>query len=141
MWIYIYLGLTVLSLVVEFITTEMVSVWFAGGGLVAMILAIFGVDWYVTVPVAIVVSFALMLVFRRLVIKKFRKNEVKTNAESVFGKEFTLLTDGSEDETATIKVNGVIWEVKTKDEAPLKKGEKVRVLSLEGNKYIVEEVK
>ena len=140
MWIYIYLGLTVLSLVVEFITTEMVSVWFAGGGLVAMILAIFGVDWYVTVPVAIVVSFALMLVFRRLVIKKFRKNEVKTNAESVFGKEFTLLTDGSEDETATIKVNGVIWEVKTKDEAPLKKGEKVRVLSLEGNKYIVEEV-
>lgn len=141
MWIYIWLGVTAIALIIEFVTTEMVSVWFAGGGLVAMILAIFGVDWYVTVPVAIVVSFALMLAFRKLVMKKLNKGEVKTNAESVFGKEFTLLSDEKEDGAATIKINGVVWEVKNKDETPLKKGGKVRVLSLEGNKYIVEEVK
>ncbi|MBO4594921.1 MAG: NfeD family protein [Clostridia bacterium] len=141
MWIYIWLGVTAAALIIEFITTEMVSVWFAGGGLVAMILAIFGVDWYVTVPVAIVVSFALMLAFRKLVMKKLSKGEVKTNAESVFGKEFILLS-GTEDEGgSTIKINGVVWDVKTEDDTPLKKGDRVRVLNLEGNKYIVEEVK
>ena len=140
MWIYIWLGVTAAALIIEFITTEMVSVWFAGGGLVAMILAIFGVDWYVTVPVAIVVSFALMLAFRKLVMKKLSKGEVKTNAESVFGKEFILLS-GTEDEGgSTIKINGVVWDVKTEDDTPLKKGDRVRVLNLEGNKYIVEEV-
>ena len=141
MWIYIWLGVTAAALIIEFVTTELVSVWFAGGGLVAMILAIFGVDWYVTVPVAIVVSFALMLAFRKLVMKKLNKGEVRTNADSVFGKEFILLS-GTEDEGgSTIKINGVVWDVKTEDDTPLKKGDRVRVLNLEGNKYIVEEVK
>ena len=141
MWIYIWLGVTAAALIIEFVTTELVSVWFAGGGLVAMILAIFGVDWYVTVPVAIVVSFALMLAFRKLVMKKLNKGEVRTNADSVFGKEFILLS-GTEDEGgSTIKINGVVWDVKEKDDAPLKKGDRVQVLSLEGNKYIVKEIK
>ena len=119
MWIYIWLGVTAAALIIEFVTTELVSVWFAGGGLVAMILAIFGVDWYVTVPVAIVVSFALMLAFRKLVMKKLNKGEVRTNADSVFGKEFILLS-GTEDEGgSTIKINGVVWDVKEKDDAPL----------------------
>lgn len=142
MWVYIFLAITVASLVLEFVTTEMVSIWFAGGGLVAMILAIFKVDWYITVPVFIVVSFLMMLLFRDMVVKHLKKGGERTNAESVVGKEFTLLSDISFGNAGTIKVNDVIWDVKlTEEDAELKKGSKVRVLKIEGNKYIVEEVK
>ena len=50
MWLYIWLAVTALSLVIEFITADMVSVWFTGGGIVAMILAACGLGWYVQVP-------------------------------------------------------------------------------------------
>ena len=72
MWIYVWLAVTAFALIIEFVTADMVTIWFAGGGLVAMILAACGLEWYVHVPVFIVVSFAAMLVFRKMVIEKRR---------------------------------------------------------------------
>ena len=39
MEIWIWLGVTVISLIVEFITFDLASIWFAAGGIVAMIIA------------------------------------------------------------------------------------------------------
>ena len=68
-WLYIGLGVTALALIVEFITNDMISIWFAGGGLVAMIISAFGVSWYVHLPVFIVLSMVLLLSFRKIVLK------------------------------------------------------------------------
>ena len=53
--IYIWLGITVLSLVIEAFTTELISIWVAGGALVALILsAINGVPYYAEIIVFVV---------------------------------------------------------------------------------------
>ncbi|MBP5466969.1 MAG: NfeD family protein [Clostridia bacterium] len=140
MWIYIWLGITAAALVIEFLTTEMVSVWFAGGGFVAMVLAGAGLDWYYHVPAFIVVSFTLMLCFRRLVMKKLNKGDVKTNADSVIGREFELLSDIGFNKAGSIKVNGVIWTAIAEDEkTEIPAGTVVVIEKIEGNKYIVKE--
>lgn len=140
MWVYIWLAVTAAALVIEFLTTEMVSVWFAGGGLVAMLLAGLDLGWYYHVPVFIVVSFALMLCFRRLVMKKLNKGEVKTNADSAIGKEFELLSDIGFNQTGSIKVNGVVWTAVAEDDhTEIPAGKTVVALKIEGNKYIVKE--
>nr|MBO4517603.1 NfeD family protein [Clostridia bacterium] len=140
MWVYIWLGITAAALVIEFMTTEMVSVWFAGGGVVAMVLAGVGLDWYFHLPAFIAVSFALMLCFRRLVMAKLNKGDVKTNADSVIGKEFILLSDIGFNKAGTIKVNGVVWTAITEEEsAEIPAGKIVVVERIEGNKYIVKE--
>ena len=140
MWVYIWLAVTAAALIVEFITSEMVSVWFVGGGLVAMLLAGLGLNWYFHVPAFIVVSFALMLCFRRLVMKKLNKPEVKTNAETVIGKEFELLSDIGFNKSGSVKINGVVWTAVTEDEnAEIPAGTKVVIEKIEGNKYIVKE--
>ena len=140
MWLYIWLAVTAAALIVEFMTAELVSVWFVGGGLVAMLLAGLGLDWYVHVPAFIVVSFLLMLCFRRLVMKKLNKGEVKTNAETVIGKEYELLTAIGFNQAGSIKINGVIWTAVAEDDnAEIPAGTKVVIQKIEGNKYIVKE--
>lgn len=140
MWLYIWLAVTAAALIVEFITSEMVSVWFVGGGLVAMLLAGLNLDWYFHVPAFIVVSFALMLCFRRLVMQKLNKAAVKTNAETVIGKEFELLTDIGFNKSGSVKINGVVWTAVSEDEnAEIPAGTKVIIEKIEGNKYIVKE--
>lgn len=141
MWVYIYLAVTVISLIVEFVTVEVVSVWFAGGGLVALILSLFNIDWYITIPTFIVVSFLMILLFRRIVIKRLSKEDFKLNADSAIGKDFALLSDITEEQSGTIKINGVIWNVVLSDEnITAKKGEKVRVLDIKGNKFLVKKI-
>lgn len=143
-WIYIWLAVTVLSLIIEFITSEVVSIWFAGGGLISLVLALCGVSWYVHLPVFIVASFLLLLCFRSLVIKKFNKNEVKTNADSAIGKTVKLLTAITEDEAGSIKIGDVVWTAVTAANEPEKTvsaGTLVKITDLKGNKYIVKEIK
>ncbi|MBQ9513427.1 MAG: NfeD family protein [Clostridia bacterium] len=140
MWIYIWLAVTAVALIVEFVTTELVSVWFVGGGLVAMLLSGLGLEWYFHLPAFIVVSLALMLCFRSLVMKKLKGEDVKTNAETAIGKEYELIDGISFNTAGSIKINGVIWSVVSENEnALIPSGTKVVVKKIEGNKYIVEE--
>ena len=80
MWTYLWLGIFVMSLVFEFLTTDLLSVWFAGGALVSMVLSICGVAWYIQVAVFFILSFVLLFCFRKIALKVFNKEESKTNA-------------------------------------------------------------
>ena len=138
-WVYVWLGVTALALLTEFFTNDMVSTWFAGGGIVAMVLSFFNVAWYVHLPVFIVVSLVLLLSFRKIVMKKLMKGDTKTNAESAIGTEHVLLSDVGFNKNGTVRINGVEWSVNTKDEREeISAGTVVRILEIQGNKYIVE---
>lgn len=142
MWIYIWLAITVVALIIEFITSDMISVWFAGGGVVSMILAACGVEWYIHLPVFIVLSLVLMLAFRKMVLKYFNRGDSRTNADSAIGKDFELLSEISFNNPGTIKINDVIWGAVTENAKDfVQKGTIVTVKGLKGNKYIVEEKK
>ena len=141
MWTYLWLGIFIMSLVFEFLTSDLLSVWFAGGALVSMVLAVCGVAWYVHVIVFFALSFALLLCFRKLALKIFNKEESKTNADAVIGKEFDLLANIGFNKAGEIKINDVIWSAVCEDaHAEIAQGTRVKVVGIKGNKYIVEEV-
>ena len=137
-WIYAYLGIIVCALIIEFVTSEMVSIWFVGGGVICMILSALGVMWQIHLPIFIVISIVLLLCFRKLVMKYFVKSDVKTNADSAIGKEFVLLSNIGFNQAGTIKINDVIWSAVTENQKDdIAQGEIVTVIGLKGNKYIV----
>ncbi|MBQ7235813.1 MAG: NfeD family protein [Clostridia bacterium] len=141
MWVYIWLAVTAAALIIEFCTNEMVSVWFAGGGIVAMIIAAFNVSWYVHVPVFIGLSLVLLLSFRKIVLKFLDKGEQRTNADLAIGKEYALLTEIGFNAPGTIKINDVIWNAVTENQnEKITAGTVVRVVAIKGNKYIVEKI-
>ncbi len=140
-WVYIWLGITAMALIIEFITADLLTIWFAGGGLIAMILAACGLEWYIHLPVFIAVSLTLLLCVRKIALKYFMKGDDKTNADSAIGKEYTLLSEIAFEKLGTIKIGDVVWNVKTKDERQtVAQGSIVKVVGVEGNKYVVEYV-
>lgn len=140
-WFYIWVGITALALVIEFITTDLVCVWFVGGGIVAIILSACGLEWYIHLPAFIVVSSVLLISFRKIALKFLLKKEEKTNAESSIGKEYTLLTSIGFNQVGTIKIGDVVWSVECKDEhQEIEQGQIVKIVAIKGNKYIVEKL-
>ena len=141
MWIWIWLGVIVVSMVVEALTMEMVSVWFILGGLVALIMAGCGGSVVYQVVVAIAISFVCMFSLRKIALKLLKKDDQKTNMDRTLGQKTKLLQPITEDGYGTVKVNDVIYNAKTEDGSFVEAGKEVELLRLDGNKYIVKEIK
>lgn len=138
MWVWIWLAITALALIIEFVTMELVSIWFVAGGLIALILTACGVSYVVNVIVFIVISFVMLFSFRKLALKVLNKNNnEKTNVDEFIGKTFKLLTEITESTPGTIKIHGVIWNVVTEDDSSIEKDNYVTIVRVKGNKFIV----
>lgn len=141
MWLYIWLSVTIFALIVEFLTSEFVSVWFAGGGLVGIILSATGLPWYIHVPAFVVVSTVLLLLFRKLVITRFNKGGYKLNADSLLGTQTKLEEGVSFGNPGSVRIKGVVWTAVAKDDMTVIEKDKIVVIKeIKGNKLIVEEV-
>ena len=137
-WVYIWLGVVVVSLVLEFVTMELVSVWVSIGGFVGMILALCGVNYIVQLVVAITISIACILGLRKVALKFLNRNQDKTNLDLAVGTHVKLLEDVTEEQNGSAKYNGVVWSVKSEDETKkIKAGTFVEIVNIEGNKLIV----
>lgn len=139
---YVWLGVTLLAFTIEFVTSDMISVWFAGGGLVAMLFSLIGLNLYFQIPAFIIVSVVLLLCFRKIVMQKLNSRSTNLNADSAIGKEFALLSAITFLEPGTIKVNGVVWNAVTENQNDnIPENSIVEVIGIKGNKYIVKEKK
>jgi len=136
-WLYIWLGVTVVSLIVEFVTFELVSVWMSVGAIVAMILAACKVGYEIQIVVMVVVSLSCILGLRKITLKWLTRNNEKTNIDSVLGKKVKLLTKISQDEMGTVKLNGITYSALTNNGEEIEANEYVIIEKIEGNKLIV----
>ena len=140
-WLYIWLGVTVVSLIVEFVTFELVSVWMSVGAIVAMILAACKVGYEIQIVVMVVVSVGCILGLRKITLKWLTKNNEKTNMDLVVGKRVKLLTKITQDELGTVKLNGITYSAKSSNNEEILENEYVVIEKIEGNKLIVKKEK
>lgn len=140
MWI-IWLSIFVIMLIVEASTTELVSVFFALGALIAMVISFIpGVEWWVQLIVFVVVSGATLAALRPLVKKFFNKEKRNTNVDEFIGKKLSVI-DLNNDGVPEVKVNGLIWRIEGVDEEDkFNVDEKVEVVAIKGNKLVVRKV-
>ena len=73
----IWLSLFVLFLVIEIITMGLTTIWFAGGALVAFLVAVLGLGLGVQIIIFAIVSLALLAVTRPLAMKYFNQERQK----------------------------------------------------------------
>lgn len=135
----IWLGLFVLFLVIEIITMGLTTIWFAGGALVAFLVAILGLGPEVQIVVFAIVSLALLAVTRPLAIKYFNQDRQKTGAELLIGQKALVLEDiDTLAAKGRVEVRGQEWAAKT--DAPdgkIPKNTVVVVDGIQGVKLIV----
>ena len=137
--IWVWLAVICASLIFEFVSPNMTSIWFAVGALVSLILAACKVDLLWQVVVFVLISLAFLLSFRKLAIKfLFKKEDEQTNTKSFIGKEYVLTEEITPVSVGTIKIDGVMWScISTDNQQTIAVGTRVIVKDIKGNKLIV----
>lgn len=138
--VWIWAVVFLVTLIVEIITVELASIWFSFGSLIAFILALCGVNETIQIIVFIVASVLMFLSFRNICMKLLKNSKEKTNADSLVGTVHKLTKEIKEDEPGEIKINDIPWRVISKTNEKIERGNEVRILEVQGNKFIVEKV-
>lgn len=134
-FVWIWLAVVVLTLVVEFLTTEIVSVWFFVGSFVSLILALCKVDSVIQCWVFIGVSLLFLITVRPFLKKWIKRNEIKTNVDTIIGKVAFATKDIFPNQRGEVKIDYATWSAVSDQE--IKVGEEVTILAIDGNKLIV----
>ena len=136
---WIWLATLVIFAVIEASTSALVSLWFVGGALAALIAALFSASIGVQIALFLLVSALLLLSLRPLVRRFFTPKRVATNAQSNVGKVTVVLeTVDNLQCTGMVRLSGVEWSARSADGSVLEVGTVVRVIRIEGVKVCVE---
>ena len=138
-----WLAVMVIMIVIEIITLGLTSIWLAGGALVAFILAMLNVPFIAQVIVFLIVSLVLIIFTRPVAVKYFNKDRVKTNVESMIGRQAIVVSEVDNLQSiGRVTVGGQEWSARTEKEGViLPVGTVVIVKAVSGVKLIVEERK
>ena len=135
----IWLALLIVFAITEGVTVALVSIWFMGGALAALIAALCGAELWVQVVLFFTVSILLLLCLRPLSKRLIKQKKVATNADSNIGKE-AVVTERIDNlqGSGAVRISGVEWSARSADGSEIEKGAVVRVLRIEGVKVCVE---
>ena len=134
-----WLVLFVILALLELATVNLVSIWFALGALITTFSSLATDNLMVQLAV-FTISSILLLLLTKPFLKKMKKREaVPTNLDRVIGKIGTVTEDIRKDEIGEVRVLGKKWSAYSDKE--IKKDSKVKVLSINGVKLKVEEIK
>lgn len=138
---YIWIGLILMAIVSEALTTSLVAVWFIPSGILSLVLSIVLPDQIVVQIVAYTaMSLLLLLLTRPLVKRRLQKgNYQPTNADMVIGKT-AVVTERIDNiaQTGEVSVNGKRWSARSADGTAIEKDQLVSVLEIQGVKLICE---
>ena len=137
----IWLAAFVVLTGIEAVTMALTTIWFAGGALVAFVLALLGAGRYVQMGAFFLVSMVLLIFTRPFALKYVNKNTVKTNVESVVGKKARITAAVNNDmaEGAAV-VAGQEWTARSADGSLIEEGTMVLVEAVSGVKLIVRKI-
>lgn len=133
-----WIVLLIVLIVVEAVTAQMVTIWFAAGAVAAIAAELLGAQVWLQWTVFIVVS-VIALVATRPLVRKLTKTRVQpTNADRVIG-QAAVVTEEIDNIAAKgqVSVGGAVWTARSSDGSVIGKDEKVTVENIEGVKLIV----
>ena len=138
-----WLIVLVVLVVIELLTMGLTTIWFAGGALVATIAAVFDTPPFIQVILFLLVSVVLLFFTRPLAVRYFNKDRVRTNAESLVGRQAIVISEVDNLQgTGQVNVGGMEWSARTRiDGVRLPAGTVTTILGINGVKLIVEERK
>lgn len=134
-----WLVLLILCIVIEVLTMGLTTIWFAGGALVAVLASLLHAPIFIQVILFFLVSFLMLFFTRPLAVKYFNKDRVKTNVESMVGRQAIVTSEVDNLQSAgQVTLGGQEWSARSYDDnVRIPVGIVVRVAAISGVKLIV----
>lgn len=134
-----WMVLLILCIVIEVLTLGLTTIWFAAGALVAIFAALLYAPIFVQVILFLLVSLTLLFFTRPIAVKYFNRDRVKTNVESMVGRQAIVTGDiDNVQATGQVTVSGQEWSARSWDDrVKIPVGTVVVVAAISGVKLIV----
>lgn len=139
-WLWTWGIVTAIALVVEFITADLITIWFAAGGLTTLLVVALAPNlpliWQLIIFVG--VSVLLLLCTRKICLRLLQSNEAKTNSDSLIGTKFVV--ENIDNDHTYHKFKGIDWRVYAIDGETLEVGAEFEICKISGNKLLAKKV-
>ena len=138
--LFIWLIALIVLIVIELATMGLTTIWFALGALVAAITAALHAPVVLQVVLFLVISIVSFIFTRPLAVKYFNRDRVRTNVESLIGRQGVVISEINNVEgIGQIQVGGQGWSARARREGmTVPVGTVVVVYAVNGVKLIVE---
>lgn len=141
--LWVWLGVFVLAVVLEAATQDFVSIWFAAGAIVCLIICTWIPWWWLELIIFCAISFIALIATRPLVKKFAGRGTIRyTNVDEFIGKRVMAEKEISKFTSGEIKINGIIYTaiLMENEEKTIEEGSIVEVVALKGNKVVVKKI-
>jgi len=134
-WLVLFVG----ALVLESLSMQLFSLWFAVGALAGVAASLLGAPVWLQVVIFVLVTAVSLAATRPLVKRLQAKKHEPTNADRYVGQNAVVTEEiDNVKGTGAIKVSGQTWSARSTDDSIIPAGAWVRTLSIEGAKMFVE---
>lgn len=135
----LWLVVLIVSIGVEVATLGLTSIWFAGGAVVAVIVAAFHGPVWLQILLFFAVSLLLLFFTRPIAVRYFNRDRVRTNVESMIGRQAIVTSEiNNLQGIGQVTVGGQEWSARTEaDGMNLQPGTVVDIVAVNGVKLIV----
>ena len=134
--ILLWTAAIVAFLIIEALTTALVSIWFSVGSLAALIACALGADVYIQLLVFVVFSVISIVILRKLAFKNGRTNS-RINLERIVGNVIIITqTVDNANGGGMAKINDVEWRVISENGEIINVGERATVTDIDGVKLV-----
>ena len=135
---WVWIAVLVASVVIEFLTDQFVSIWFAPAAIVAVIMDFCGAGIAWQVLVFLVLALAGVILIRRFLVKTSVISRTKTNIEAIVGSKCVVIEKiDNYAGCGQAKIGGQIWSARSAAEDEIiDVGDVVNIVAIEGVKLI-----
>lgn len=133
-----WIALLVVLVVIEAVTAQLVTIWFAAGAAAAIVAELLGAQSWLQWLIFITVSTVTLIVTRPLVRKATKQKIQPTNADRCIGQTAVVTEDiDNIAGKGQVHVNGITWTARSSDGTAFAKDQQVKVERIDGVKLIV----
>ncbi len=139
--VVVWLVVLILAIGVEVASMGLSSIWFAAGALIAVIAAALSLSLWIQIFLFFAVSIVMLIFTRPVAVKYFNKDRVRTNVESMIGRQAIVVSEVDNLQgIGQVAVGGQEWSARSEEDGkPLAVGTVVEVTAVSGVKLIVRE--
>lgn len=136
--VVVWLAVAAVMIIAEIVSLGLTSIWFAGGALVAALVACFADGWMLQVVIFAVVSLVLLIFTKPIAQKHLMKNPEKTNVEGLIGEKAYVTEEINNIKSkGAVKLKGLEWSARSENEEVIAADTEVVVKAVSGVKLIV----
>lgn len=135
---WFWLTILIICVIIEAFSFMLTTIWAAIAALPMIFIAKTNLPFKWQLLLFVILTVLLLIFTRPFAIKKLKIGKNKTNIDALINQDVLVTKEVTEFEKGEGKTqNGVIWTVKSKDNASIKEGTKCKIVAVEGNTLII----